>query len=62
MIYENIRRIAKEQGYSIRDIEKALFFSNGYLRRWKDNAPVNKLLRVADFLGVDLNDLLGRKN
>ena len=45
MIYENIRRIAKEQGYSIRDVEKALFFSNG----------------VADFLNVDLNDLLGRK-
>lgn len=61
MIYENIKKVAKEKNYSIRQVERALFFSNGTLRQWQDNAPVNKLLRVADFLGVDLVELVGRK-
>lgn len=61
MIYDNIKKIAKEKGYTVRQVERALFFSNGYLRKWQDNAPVNKLLRVADFLGVDLIELVGRK-
>ena len=61
MIYENIQKIAKAQGLTVRDIERACLFSNGYLRKWRDNATTNKLLRVADFLKVDINEILGRK-
>lgn len=33
MIYDNIKKIAKEKGYTVRQVERALFFSNGYLRK-----------------------------
>lgn len=61
MIYDNIRAEAKKKGYTIRQVERALYMANGTLGKWKDNAPSNKLLRVADFLQIDPMKLLGRK-
>ena len=61
MIYDNIRAEAKKKGNTIRDIERALFYSNGSLRKWNKRAPSDKLTQVADFLQVDPMKLLGRK-
>lgn len=61
MIYDNIRAEAKKKGYSIRQLERALFFSNGTVAKWNKRAPSDKLTQVADFLQVDPMRLLGRK-
>lgn len=58
MVYENICRIAKKKGMSIRQVElKAGII--GVIGRWKTNNPSMKnLVKVADALGVSVNTLL----
>ncbi|WP_258115613.1 helix-turn-helix domain-containing protein [Levilactobacillus yiduensis] len=56
--YQYIQQAAKERNTSIRQIEIALGFSNGTLRKWKNNAPTDKLTRVATYLRVDPVDLM----
>lgn len=60
MIYQRILELAKEKGYSIRQIEGFLGYSNATIRNWRkhDSPPVRKLKRVADLLGVTIDDLL----
>lgn len=60
MIYQRILELAKEKGYSIRQIESFLGYSNATIRNWRnhDSPPVRKLKRVADLLGVTVDDLL----
>lgn len=60
MIYEKIRELAKEKGYSIRKVESICNFSNGTVRGWaiKNNPPARKLKQVADLLGVTVDELL----
>lgn len=56
---EAIKKYCSKQGISISDVEKALGFSNSAIYRWDVNAPsVEKVRRVADYLGVTVNDLL----
>ena len=57
-IYQYIQQAAKSKGISIRQLELALGFSNGSLRKWKDNVPTEKLARVANYLNVDPVDLI----
>jgi len=51
-VYQHIQRVAKLKKISIRQIEMDLGFSNGSLRKWKDSAPTDKLVRVAKYLGT----------
>ncbi|ATP37563.1 XRE family transcriptional regulator [Ligilactobacillus salivarius] len=60
MLYERISKLANKKGYSIRKIERICGFSNGTIRAWRNNnnAPVRKLKRVSDLLGVTIDELL----
>lgn len=60
MVYYKIAELAKLKGYSIRRIEAELNFSNGTIGGWKhrNNPPAQKLKRVADLLGVTVDELL----
>jgi len=60
MIYETIQDLAKKKNTSIRQIEVALHFSNGTIRKW-DNSQTISLSRVkavANYLKVDPYTLL----
>lgn len=57
-IYQRIQEVAKEKDISIRQLEMAMGFSNGTLRKWKDNVPTSKLTKVANYLSVDPTDLI----
>lgn len=59
-IYERIQEIAKRKRLTVRDIERHLGYANGSLRKWKSNANSERLLEVADFLGVTTDYLLGK--
>lgn len=60
-IYENIKSYADESDKSIRQIEMALGYSNGTIRKWRNNAPIPKLTEVAGYLGVSINQLIYAK-
>lgn len=57
-IYKNIQSFAKRNGMSIRQIEIALGYSNGTIRKWRDDAPVSKLSDVAGYIGVSVAQLI----
>lgn len=58
MIYDNIARLCKERGISIRQLEKRLDLGNGIIAKWQTRSPtVAKLKVVADYLSVSLDAL-----
>lgn len=60
MLYNNMKRICHEKKISVSKIESELEFSRGSICKWNDNIPsVDKVKKVADYLGVDINELIG---
>ncbi|WOO36053.1 helix-turn-helix transcriptional regulator [Anaerocolumna sp. AGMB13020] len=59
MIYENIKRISKEKGRSIRSIEVQAGLGNGVIRGWRTSSPtIDSLKAVSIVLGVSLEELI----
>lgn len=60
-IYDRIKELASDHGFSIRSLEEKLGFGNGTIRRWKTQTPgVDKIQKVADYFDVTTDYLLGR--
>lgn len=56
---ENIKAICKQRGLSIQQLEQNAGLAANTIYRWKENIPsVDKVKRVADVLGVTVDDLL----
>ena len=60
MIYDNIVRFAEEKGLTIQTIEKSCGLSNGIISKWRENnnPKIDKLVKVARFLGVSVEQLI----
>lgn len=59
MLYDKIKKIAKENNISIYRIERDLDLSNGSIRKWNSSIPLSKTLnKVAKYLGVSISDLM----
>ncbi|HHT7626652.1 TPA: helix-turn-helix domain-containing protein [Streptococcus suis] len=59
MIYDNIKKIARNRNISVYRIEKDLDFSNGLISKWNKSIPtITMLKKVADYLSVSLEELL----
>lgn len=57
---ELVKSICKERKIPISKLERDLDFSNGYIRRLKNgNFPSGRLRKIADYLGLSVNFLLG---
>lgn len=57
-LYEQIRDIAKEKGYSINKLEQELGFARSSINKFNKNKPsIDKLQQIADFLGVTVDFL-----
>lgn len=60
--YEKIKELTKQNGISVRELEKRLGFSNGYFSKWKTVSPNSEgLAKVSDYFGVSIDYLLGRE-
>ncbi|WP_122646691.1 helix-turn-helix domain-containing protein [Enterococcus mediterraneensis] len=60
--YEKIKELTKQNGISVRELEKRLGYSNGYFGKWKNVSPNSEgLSKVADYFGVSVDYLLGRE-
>lgn len=56
---KTIRNIAKQKGIPLAKIERACELGERSLYRWDTNYPsVDKVKKVADFLGVTVDELL----
>lgn len=59
MLYEKVQKLARKQGISVNKLEKKLGFSSSYISKWRTSMPsANNLKKVADFLGVSVDELL----
>ena len=59
-IYQRIKDLANEKNITVKDVERALGYSNGTLGKWKDSTNSASLEKVADYFGVTTDYLLGR--
>lgn len=61
--YEKIKDLTRQEGISVRELEKRLGYSNGYFSKWKSVSPNSDgLAKVADYFGVSVDYLLGRED
>ena len=61
-LYEQIKDIAKNKGYSVNRLEKELGFARSSINKFNKNAPsADKLRKIADFLGVSVDYLMAGK-
>ena len=59
MILKNIRRLCAEKGITIQRLEQITGLKNGCVSKWAVSDPkVTNLKKVADVLGVTVDDLL----
>ena len=57
---EKVKILCKEKGIALSKIEKDLGFANGYIGGLKKGVfPYNRLLAIADYLGVPAADIEG---
>ena len=62
MIYENILALCRAQNISVRRLEEKTGLGNGVIAGWKQKHPrTDKLLAVADYFGVTLDELVRGK-
>lgn len=60
MIYENVKVLAERQGISIREVERRAGLENGSVSKWVGSVSprLENAMKVAEVLGVDVNDLV----
>ena len=59
LLYENIKRVASDKGYSISKIESNLKLGKAVISKWNKNRPsVDKVALVAEFLDVPIETLI----
>ena len=62
-IYERIKTIAQSKGYSINRLEKELSLPRSSISKYNKNAPsVERVQKIADFLGVTVSDISGESS
>lgn len=59
MIYDSIVKRCRAKGISIMQLEKSCGLGNGTVSGWKSCSPrVDLLIRVADFFGITIDELI----
>lgn len=57
-LYEQIRDAAKAKGHSVNKLEQELGFARSSINKFNKNKPsIEKLQKIADFLGISLDYL-----
>jgi len=60
LLYDNVKAACKQQGVTILKMESDLGFPRSSICKWNENEPgVSKVKKVADYLKVDINQLIG---
>ncbi|PEH48935.1 helix-turn-helix domain-containing protein [Enterococcus faecium] len=60
-VLNRIKELAKEKNISLAELERRTGLSSGSITKWNKSAPsADKLAKIADYLGVTTDYLLGR--
>lgn len=59
MILDNVKRLCRERGTNITELEKAVGIGTGSIYKWGKSSPsVNAAKLVADFFGITVDEML----
>ena len=59
MILDNVKRLCREHGTNITELEKAVGIGTDSIYKWGKSTPsVNAVKLVADFFGVTVDEML----
>ncbi|MEE1496488.1 MAG: helix-turn-helix transcriptional regulator [Clostridium sp.] len=59
MLFDNVRALCNERNIAISKLEDDLGFPRSYIYKWNKNEPgIRKVQKVADYLGVTIEELL----
>ena len=60
MLYEKIRKLCKEKGVTVTEVERDLGFGRGSLSKINKHKPSNeKIKALADYFGISQDELTG---
>ena len=57
-VYDNVKKLCERKGISIAKLERDCDLGNGSVGKWKEGPGIKKAKRIADYLGVKMEDLL----
>lgn len=61
-LYERIKDLAKERGYSINRLEKELGFARSSINKFNTNKPsIDKIQQIADLLNISVDMITGEE-
>lgn len=61
-VYGNVCKAAAAKGVSLAKIERDIDLGNGTIGKWKTMSPkLETVLKVADYFGVTIDELIGGK-
>ena len=61
-LVQKIEELCNKKNITFYNLEQALGFGNGTIRRWNNNIPkTDRLTKVADYFDVSIDYLLGRE-
>lgn len=62
-LVETIRTLCRDNNITVTKLEESLGFSQGLISRWKDKVPsLDKIIDIADYFNVTLDEVVGRNN
>ena len=62
-VVNSIREICKQHNITVTKLEESLGMSQGLISRWNKSDPsLSKILDIANFFNISLDELIGHKN
>jgi transcriptional regulator with XRE-family HTH domain len=55
---QRLKELLKERGFVLETVADAIGISSRAMRSWTNTAPIDKLIRLSDFTGIPLIDVV----
>jgi predicted transcriptional regulator len=55
---KHLNELLKERGFKLGAVAKAIGVNRVTIGAWTDNAPIGKLIRLSDFTGIPILDVI----
>ena len=55
---KRLNELIKKKGFRLGAVAEAIDVDSRTMRRWTDNAPIGKLIKLSDFTGIPIADVI----
>lgn len=55
---KRLNELIKQKGFRLGAVAQAIDVDSRTMRRWTDNAPIGKLIKLSDFTGIPIADVI----